>query len=107
MSFCEAADRGVTGHLRDCVQILGYDKRGGAQAGGCQSRFHAGMAAADDDNVVTLGTPHVPRETLTGAADKVRSGSARCSATATSSWARFNSLNAVRPSNISVMAAAP
>ena len=45
--FGETADRRVTRHLGDRVQVLGKKKRRTAQAGSGQRRLYASVTAAD------------------------------------------------------------
>ena len=52
MAFARAADRRVAGHQSDIVHRERRQERLAADARGGQSRLHAGMASADDDDIV-------------------------------------------------------
>ena len=52
MAFAWAADRRVAGHQSDIVHRERRQERLAADARGGQSRLHAGMASADDDDIV-------------------------------------------------------
>ena len=54
MSFCNASDRGITGHLGDPGKVHRQQKGIGTHSGGRQRRFTASMAAAHDDDVKRL-----------------------------------------------------
>ncbi len=51
MPLAQAADGRVAGHLADGLQLLRQQDRARARASRRRSRFTAGVAAADDDNV--------------------------------------------------------
>ena len=55
MSLTDATDSRVARHLADTVQVDGEEQSLGTHAGGCQGSFGAGVAAADDDDVVGFG----------------------------------------------------
>src|SRR5579864_7677210 len=51
VALAETADRRVAGHDADCLEALGDQRRGRAEAGRRRGRLAAGMTAADDDDV--------------------------------------------------------
>ncbi len=51
MTFANAADGRVAGHLADGIEILGEQKRAHTETGGCGSRFRPGVTAADYDDI--------------------------------------------------------
>ena len=53
MAFADAADGGIAGHLAQGGEFVRQQKGFGAGAGGCRGSFAAGMAAADDDDIVS------------------------------------------------------
>ncbi len=58
VALADAADRGVAGHLPERLDVVGEQQRARAHARGGERGFGAGMAAADDDHVETIGEIH-------------------------------------------------
>jgi hypothetical protein len=58
MTFADAADRRVAGHLAECFDIVCQQQRFAAEPSGSQTRLGAGMAAADHDDIETLRVIH-------------------------------------------------
>ena len=50
----EPPDGGVAAHLADGVEVLGQNRHLRTEACRCEGGFHAGVAGADDDNIVVL-----------------------------------------------------
>jgi hypothetical protein len=57
MALAEPANGRIAGHLADGGEAVGDQGRACADAGRSRSSLAAGMAAADDDNVVGVGIP--------------------------------------------------
>ncbi len=66
MALAETADGGVAGHLADGVGPVGHQQGRGAHARGRRRSLGAGMAAADDDDVVCRMLFAHGRDTLPG-----------------------------------------
>jgi hypothetical protein len=59
MALAEASDRGVAGHRADGRELVGKERRPGAQTRGRGSGFAAGVAATDHDHIEAfLGRAH-------------------------------------------------
>ena len=54
MALADAADRGIAGHLAERLDVVGQQQRARAHARGGQRGLGAGVAAADDDDVVAV-----------------------------------------------------
>ena len=57
MPLAEPANGRIAGHFADGSEAVGDQRRARAHAGGRSGSLAAGMAAADDDNVVGVGIP--------------------------------------------------
>src|SRR3546814_5217276 len=57
VTFAEPADRRVARHRADRIDAVRQQQRPGTDPGGCGRSLAAGMAAADDDDVVALLCP--------------------------------------------------
>jgi hypothetical protein len=55
ISRTDAADGGVAGHLRDEVDVHGHHRGAEAEAGAGSGGFAAGVAGADDDDLMVAG----------------------------------------------------
>jgi hypothetical protein len=58
VTLADAANGGIAAHLAERLDALGQQESARTHSGGCQCRFRAGMAAADDDHVKGLGETH-------------------------------------------------
>src|SRR5208283_5998215 len=56
MALADSADRGITGHLADMVEVEREHESARAHPGRGEGGFDSGMAGADHDNVVEHGT---------------------------------------------------
>ena len=57
--LADSPDRRIAAHLPQCLDALGEQERAHAHARGGQRRFGAGVAAADDNDVIGLRKTHV------------------------------------------------
>ena len=58
VTLANASNGGIAAHLAERLDALGQQECARTHSGGCQRRFRAGMAAADDDHVIGLGETH-------------------------------------------------
>ena len=58
VALADAADRGIAAHLAQRLEVLGEQQRAAAEPCGRQRGLGAGMAATDDDAVVTIRIFH-------------------------------------------------
>jgi hypothetical protein len=58
MPFADAANRRVTTHLTQRLDVVRQQERGAAEPSRGQCRLGAGVAATDHNDVEDLGEPH-------------------------------------------------
>ena len=56
--LADATDRGVTGHLPECLDTMSEEQRAASHARCSKRCLRAGVAAADHDDIELRGKPH-------------------------------------------------
>src|SRR6202011_5296391 len=59
MALADASNGRIAAHLAERLDALSQQESAHAHSSGCQCRFRAGMAAANDDYVKGLGDKHI------------------------------------------------